>query len=99
MTTLDFTPIWGLNYPDDFNLEFSSIESAPTLKPVVVLSQLLEVDITNRPAAYADMPPMVHFSHALMLFHKLADDPAYDGIDPVSLFSACIDTVLIWSFG
>ena len=34
-----------------------------------------------------------------MLFHKLADDPAFDGIDPISLFAACIDTVLIWSFG
>jgi hypothetical protein len=99
MTTLDFTPIWGLNYPDDFNLESVSLESAPTLNPIVMLADLMKVDITEPPACYANMPSLVHTSHALMLFHKLADDPAFDGIDPISLFAACIDTVLVWSFG
>lgn len=96
---LEFTPIWGLNYPNDFNLEGVSIEAAPTLNPVVMIAELVKVDITHKPAAYANMPPMVHTTHALMLFHKLADDSAFDGIDPLSLFAACIDTVLIWSFG
>lgn len=96
MTTLDFTPIWGLNYPNDFNLESRSLESAPTLDLMILMAELVKVDLI---APSPDLPTHVHLTHALMLFHKLADDTAFDGIDPVSLFTACIDTVLIWSFG
>lgn len=99
MTTLDFTPIWGLSYPDDFNLEAASIDSGPTLDAGVMIAELLKVDITERPKVYEGMPTNAHIDHALMLFHKLADDSAFDGIDPTSLFAVCIDTVLIWSFG
>lgn len=100
MTTLDFTPIWGLNYPNDFNLESRSLESAPTIDPIIMIAELIKVDVLDWPQVTVPRtPPLTHMSHALMLFHKLADDTAFDGIDPISLFAACIDTVLIWSFG
>lgn len=95
MSNLDFKPIWGLRYPDDFNLDPGSIDSAPTLDAKILIDEVLKVD---REGLYAN-PEQHHLSHALMLFSKLSRDTAYDGIDPVSLFASCCDTVLIWSFG
>lgn len=96
MTNLDFKPIWGLTYPDDFNLESVSIDSGPTLDVSVLVAEVLVVDSDPHPVFEHGN---THLNHALMMFHKLADDTAFDGIDPASLFAACCDTVLIWSFG
>lgn len=92
---LEFKPIWGLNFPDDFNLDAHSIESAPTLDWAVLLKEVLEADQRGR---YRN-EEMHHLTHALMLFQKLSQENAFDGIDTLSLFAACCDTVLIWSFG
>lgn len=93
---LDFTPIWGLTYPDHFNLESCSIDSGPTLDVRRLIDEVIKADGNTRTGARY---PNTHLNHALMLFHKLATDTAFDGIDPASLFAACCDTVLIWSFG
>jgi hypothetical protein len=94
---LDFTPIWGLTYPDDFNLEPQSMESGADLEPAVMIAELMKVDDENE--AKGLLPPHTDLTHALMLFHKLADDRTFDGIDPAQLFAACCDTVLIWDRG
>lgn len=95
---LDFQPIWSLVFPDDFNLDnrpdtdFSYIAE---LNPRTMMNAVYKADVSG---TYAN-PEFHHITHALMLFQKLSQDNAFDGIDPLSLFAACCDTVLIWSFG
>jgi hypothetical protein len=97
ISVLEFEPIWGLNWPADFNLDPLSLESAPTLDYDILRREIDHLDT-------CDMlrPPMnrrVHLDHSLMLFLKLSRDNAFDGIDPISLMAACMDTVLLWSRG
>lgn len=95
---LDFKPIWGLNFPNDFNLDLYEDEELAylaNLDPKKMMNAVYKADVSG---VYAN-PQFHHITHALMLFQKLSQDDAFDGIDPLSLFAACCDTVLIWSFG
>lgn len=96
-TSLDFKPIWNLDYPLDFHLEPTSMELAGDYEPAVLTSDLLKLDDEEYAAGRCD--PNTHLTHALMLFHKLASDPMFDGSAPEMLWAACCDTVMIWSRG
>lgn len=95
MTTLQFTPKFGLTFPAGFQLDSSSIEQGGDLVPAVLLSMLLARD----EAIPLPEDDNLLLSHALMLFANLANDSAFDGITPDQLFAACCDTVLIWCDG
>jgi len=91
MTVLDFDPQFGLEYPASFNLEPLSIDRGPDL---VLYDLVMDIFQADREGLIT-----THFDHALMLFHKLADDTAFGDLEPRALFAACMDTVLIWSYG
>ena len=94
-SVLEFEPTWGLNWPADFNLDPLSIESAPTLDYEVMRREIDHLDAEDSPMHGRRF----HLDHSLMLFLKLSQDNAFDGLDPISLMAACMDTVIIWSRG
>lgn len=97
-SVLEFTPIWGLTWPTDFNLDPVSIESAPTLDYNVLRQEIDHLDTCDM-VRFEPKGRRVHLDHSLMLFLKLSQDTAFDGIDPISLMAACMDTVIVWSRG